>query len=423
MRYRMLGALFLTLLLAALAVPAAAAERVVVVEVKDEIDLGLAGIVRSALRQAEAEGGALALVVDTPGGRVDAAVQIRDALLKARVPTIAFVEGRAVSAGALITMAAEKVYMARGSQIGDAEPIPYSDKAVAYVVGEFEAAAQHRGRDPKVAAAMVDKGLNKETGKPLTLTWTKAQAAGISDGEAKSLDEALAMANLPRSVVRYEPSVSERAARFLTRPVVAGLLLIIGVVAAAVEFAKPGVTLPGLVAIVSLGAFFSSHYLIGSAGWLQIGLVLLGLLLMVIEIFVPGFGIFGVGGILAVLAGVFLAAPTEQLAAWYAATTLLGVTAMGGVLVYRFGQHGLGSWLTLSTRLETPKGYVPARSALEALKGARGVALTPLRPAGTAEFGDRRVDVVTEGEFVGARSPVAVIAVDGTRVVVREVRE
>lgn len=409
--------------LLALAAPAAAAPaagRVYAVAVKDTVEPGLAGIVGNALRRAEAEGAAgLALVVDTPGGQVDAAVRIRDALLRARVPTVAFVEGRAVSAGALIALAAEKVYMAPGSQMGDAEPIPYSDKAVAYVAGEFKAVAEARGRDPQVAAAMVDKALNKETGKPLTLSYREAQRAGMADGEARDLAEALARAGLPGTVVWYEPSLSEQAARFLTQPLVAVLLLVIGVTAAAIEFVKPGVTLPGLIAVVALGAFFASHYLLGSVTWLEVGLVLLGLLLLAVEIFVPGFGVFGVAGIVSVLAGVFLSAPTRTLAAWYAAITLLGATVAGAFLVYRFSRHGLGHWLTLQTRLDTPHGYVPQRQALAELTGARGTALTPLRPAGVALFGEQRVDVVTEGEFLPAQTAVVVLKVEGTRVVVR----
>lgn len=418
---RILGALVLALMLPAAALAAAGGgSRIYAVAVRETVAPGLAAIVRSAVRRAEAErAAALVLVVDTPGGRVDSAVQIRDALLRAQVPTVAFVEGRAVSAGALIAMAAEKLYMAPGSQIGDAEPIPYSDKAVAFVTGEFEGVAQARGRNARAAAAMVDKKLNQETGRPLTLTWQRAVAEGIADGEARDLDEALTKAGLRGAITWYEPDLSERAARLLTEPWVATLLLIIGVAAAAIEFLKPGVTLPGLIAVVALATFFGSHYLIGTAGWLQIGLLFLGMLLLLIEAFVPGFGLFGAGGVVAVLAGVFLSAPTRTLAAWYAATTLAGLVAVGGVLVYRVSKHGLGRWLTLGARLGTPQGFVPARAELEHLQGARGLALTPLRPAGTAEFGGRRVDVVTEGEFVPANTPVTVVAVDGTRVVVR----
>ncbi len=418
MRIGALIALVLSLV-SAFASVAAAAPQVYAVAIRETIDPGLAAIVRSAVQQAEADqAAALVLVINTPGGRVDSAVQIRDAVLGAKVPTVAYVE-RAVSAGALIALAAEKLYMVPGSQIGDAEPIPYSDKAVAYVTGEFESVAQARKRDPGIAAAMVDKRRNQQGAVPLTLTGKQALERGIADGVVSDLDEALAAAGVDGPFSWYEPDLSQRAARFLTSPWVAALLLVVGVAAAAIEFAKPGVTLPGLVATVALGTFFGSHYLIGTAGWLEIGLVILGLFLLVVEIFVPGFGVFGLAGILSVLGGVFLSAPTEQLAVRYAVITLIGSTVVGGVLVYQFSRRGLGSWLTLATRLDTRYGYVPARTALEELRGSTGTALTPLRPAGTAQFGDRRVDVVTEGEFVQVNTEVTVVAVDGTRVVVR----
>ncbi|BDG61414.1 NfeD family protein [Caldinitratiruptor microaerophilus] len=405
--------------------PAPPGGRVYAVHVRETIDPGLAAIVQGAVRRAEADPAArgLAIVVDTPGGLVQAAEGIRNALLNTRLATVAFVEGRAASAGALVTLAAQRVYMRPGSSIGAAEPIPYSDKAVSYVAGLFQATAEARGRDPRVAAAMVDKSVTipgVTTGKPLTLTWRQAVSLGIADGEAADLGTALRAAGLGGAEVTwYEPGRGERVARYLTSPWVASLLLLLGVGGLALEMAKPGLGLPGLVGLVSLVAFFASHYLIGTARWLELTLVLLGAALLVIEMFVPGFGVFGVAGAIAVGAGIFLSAPTPGLAATYLAITAVGAVLVLAALARYISRHGMIRWLTLEERLGREQGVVPGRVELAALVGARGVAVTPLRPAGVAVFGDRRVDVVTQGEFVPPGQTVEVILVEGTRVVVR----
>lgn len=429
---RLALALGAALLLAGAAPPVAApaagaGPTVYAVRVEGMIDPGLAAIVESAVRQAAADPGtrAVALVIDTPGGLVSAAERIRDVLLASSAETVAFVEGRAASAGALIALAAHRVYMRPGTSIGAAEPVPYSDKAVSYVAGVFRSTAEARGRDPRVAAAMVDKSVQipgLTTGRPLTLTWRQAVSLRIADGEAPDLSAALRLAGLADAgVVWYRPGVDEAVARFLTSPWVASLLLLLGAGGLALEMTKPGLGVPGLVGIVSLTAFFASHYLVGAARWLELTLVLLGALLLVIETFVPGFGVFGIAGMVAIGAGVVLSAPTPQQATLY-----LAVTAVGAVLVLiavarYISRHGMIQWLRLDQRLGRQEGVVAPRADLEQLVGTRGVAVTPLRPSGVAVFDDRRIDVVTQGEFVPSGRAVEVILVEGTRIVVRAV--
>ncbi|MFO7171797.1 MAG: NfeD family protein [Bacillota bacterium] len=437
MRRRMLRLLFaLALVLAAglmaplLAPPAVAAPEAeasfLAFRVTGEINPGLAAMLDRAVARAEAgapEVRALVLVIDTPGGLVAAAERMRDALLRTRVPTLAYVEGHATSAGALVALAAQHLYMAPGSTIGDAEPIPYSDKAVSYVRGLFEATAEARGRDVRVAAAMVDKKVEipgVTTGLPLNLRYSQAVELGIADGVAENLTEALRAAGLGEGeVVWYRPTASERAARFLTQSWVASLLLLIALGALALEMATPGVGLPGAVGVGALVVFFGSHLLVGTANWLEIGLVILGILLLVVEVFVPGFGIFGIAGLAALAAGIFLIAPDARTAALYLAVAAFGFLALLLAFFRFLSRRGFIPWLTLERRLDREAGFVAPRAASADLVGARGEAVTPLRPAGVARLGDRRVDVVTEGEFLPAGTPVEVVAVDGTRVVVR----
>lgn len=429
---RLISTLLLTMLAILMLLPGvagAATQKVYVVRIDNwqQIDPGLAQITRRIVAEAEEDpnAAAVAVVLDTPGGLVQSALEITKTLLETKLKTVAFVEGHAISAGALVGTAAEKLYMHRGSTIGAAEPRdgatnePADYKALSVVAGTFESTAIARHRDPQIARAMVDKAtpIAGQRGELLTLNYREAIDKGYADGEAANLEEALRMAGISEfQLVESEITFSDRAGRFLTTPFVATLLLIVGVIAIGLEFMKPGATIPGLVGIVSLGLFFLGNTMVGTAGWLEISLALIGILLLIFEAFIPGFGIFGVGGVIAMGASIFLAVPSEELAWRYLMWTAIAfMVAMVGI-IRAISKRGLGKALTLE---DSAKNWQAARADLSALVGKEGTSLTVLRPAGTAEFGDQKVDVVTEGDFVAVGHRVKIIRVEGTRVVVR----
>ena len=414
---------------AASASPAAGApEQVLVIPIRGNIEPGLARFVGRGLNRAREQRAAVLLEISTFGGRVDGATEIRDAIdaaVAAGVPVAAWVPDRAISAGALIAIAAPSLYMAPGATLGAAEPRPADEKTISYVRAEFEGAARSRGRDPQVAAAMVDKDVAipglVERGHILTLTGEQAQAIGFIEGLAASRQEALAKAGwagLP--VHELAPTAAERVARFVTDPLVAPLLLSIGLAGLVAEFYVPGFGFPGIVGLLSLALFFGGHLLAGVAGWEVLLLFLVGVVLLAVELVVPGFGAFGVGGLLALGAAVVLATgdPVRGLQ-----SLLIGfvvAVAVAVILGRVAGRRGLWRRLALPTRLGAAEGF-RATEVDQTLLGGRGRALTPLRPAGTAAVAGRRVDVVTEGEYLPAGTPVQVIRVEGRRVVVRAV--
>lgn len=397
------------------------------------VDPTMAMQVERAIKTAEADSrtGALLIVLDTPGGLVQSAFQIKDALLKTKVKTVVWVEGNALSAGALIATSAEQLYMAPGSAIGAAEPrlegtTEKADyKTVDSVVANFRAAAQHRGRDAEIAAAMVDTGarLPWQQGKLLLLTDSEAVQHHYADGQAKSIDEALHLAGLPDYELDQQtllPTTSDLAGRVLTTPWVAILLLVVGVVAIGLEFMKPGLTVPGAVGVTALGLFFAGNFLVGTAGWLEVALAVIGVILLVVEMFIPGFGVFGFSGLGALGLSIFLSVPDPRNAVTYMLWTALAGTVAFALIARRFSRKGLGKWLTLE---QSAQGWQKATPDLKGLLGQEGEALSPLRPAGTARFGEQRVEVVTEGDFVTAGSRVKVIQVQGARVIVRAIAE
>jgi len=416
---------------------------VYVAPIEGVIDLGLAPFVERVLAEAAAaKADAVVLEINTFGGRVDAAVIIRDALLRSRVRSVAFVNKRAISAGALISLAAETIVMADGGTIGAATPVqmgapgggakPVDEKSVSYMRKEFRATAESRRRPPLVAEAMVDPDVVItgviEKGKLLTLTTSEALKLGVADARADSLEAVLAYLKLPGAQVR-RPTVNwaEQLVRFFTHPVLSSVLMTIGILGIIVELRTPGFGVPGAVGLASLGLFFWGHWLVRLAGWEEILLVALGLVLLALEIFViPGFGIAGVVGILALGGGLALSlvgvGATGALVLWAVGRVALSLLIAIGVslVLLRLLPHlPYGRSLVLATGLDARAGYASAPETDRKWVGTRGTAATPLRPAGIAWLQGERVDVVSQGEYIEADVPIEVVRVDGNRIVVR----
>jgi membrane-bound serine protease (ClpP class) len=427
-------------------IPVASATRVVyVAPIRGMIDLGLVPYVDRVLTEAAKAGAAAVILpIDTFGGRVDAAVQIRDSLLRSPLRTVAFVDKRAISAGALISLAATTIAMAEGGTIGAATPVmagapgaaaqPVSEKTVSYMRKEFRATAEHRGRPPLLAEAMVDADVAIPRviakGKLLTLTTEEALRHKVAELRAADLPALLAALNLVGAEVRHaSESWAEHVVRFLTDPVISSLLMTLGILGLVIEIRTPGFGLPGTVGIASLALFFWGHYLARLAGWEVLLLLGVGLALLGAEIFiVPGFGVTGVLGIGALLAGLTLSllggGATAGTILW-AAVRVLGSTlaaAIVALVAFRYlPSLPMGRRLVLETVLPAQAGFASPPEADRGWLGQQGVAASTLRPAGLAHLNGTRVDVVTEGEYVELGAPIEVMRVDGNRIVVRRV--
>jgi membrane-bound serine protease (ClpP class) len=427
-----------------LTVPIAPAKPVVyVAPIRGMIDLGLVPYVERVLAEAASAGAeAVILQIDTFGGRVDAAVQIRDSLLRSPLRTVAFVDKRAISAGALISLAATTIAMAEGGTIGAATPVmagtpgaaasPVSEKTVSYMRKEFRATAEHRGRPPLFAEAMVDADVEIPRviakGKLLTLTTEEALKHKVADLRAANLPALLAALNLAGAEVRQAGETwAEHVVRFLTHPVISSLLMTVGILGIVIEIRTPGFGLPGTLGIASLALFFWGHYLVRLAGWEVLLLLAAGVGLLGVELFVlPGFGVTGFLGIAAILSGLTLTllggGATYEAILW-AAFRVVGSTLAAGVaalVAFRYlPRLPVGRRLVLETALPARVGYASPPETDQAWLGTQGVAATTLRPAGLARIAGARVDVVTDGEYVEVGEPVEVVRVDGNRIVVR----
>lgn len=433
---------------------------VVRVPVDGTVEMGLAPFIERALEEAAAEGArAVVLEIETPGGRVDAAERIVGAVSRSSVPVYAYVNMYAYSAGAMIALAAEQVFMRTGAVMGAATPVDgqgtkASEKVVSAMRGRMRALAEARGLDPRVAEAMVDEELAidevVEEGKLLTLTTEEAvelgYAVSVADwndvmgeiglgttGQDGAGAGAVAGGGGPGAVTVVDARVNwaERLVRFFTSPVIAPFLLSLGFLGLIVEIKTAGFGLAGAAGLLSLALFFGAHLLVGLAGAEDLILVGAGVVLVLVEILVvPGFGIAGIAGGVALVGGLFMtqigSLPTQQ--DFTRAAAVLSTTVVLVVLTtWAFLRTLPRNWrlrrsgVLLPESTDRDEGYISA-SVRPDLEGARGVAITALRPAGMGLFGDERVDVVSESEWIEEGTPIRILSAEGYRHIVRAVK-
>jgi membrane-bound serine protease (ClpP class) len=428
--------------LSAVEMPAAApsAGRTIVAPLNGEVDLGEAAFLLRVIHEA-APDDLVVLDIDTFGGRIDAAVQVRDALLASRAKTVAFIHPRAISAGALIALATDTIVMSHGGTIGAATPVqieggkmqPVEAKVVSYFRKEMKATAEAKGRRGDLAEAMVDASVEipgldgKDT--TLTLTTTEAVKFQLAAFEAQSLSELCQQLHRPLpSVIHSGPNWAERLARFLSSSAVSSLLLTLGMLGIMVELWAPGHLVSGLLGLACLLLFTFGHYVVNLAGWEALILFGAGAALIAGEIlFLPGHGVMiFLGAVLVVLALAESMVDVRHVpltVSWslgwlpQALTRAFGSLLVAGgllaVLARFLPRSRLGRVLILQDTVGT------ATAAPASLLRRTGVAETALRPTGKIMVDGQRIDVVSDGDFIEQGAPVEIVEVAGTRVVVR----
>ena len=400
---------------------------VVWVTVRGEIDQGQAALVKRGAEEADKrQARALVIEMDTFGGLVDSAVSIRDIIISADRPTICFVHNRAWSAGALIAMANQTIFMAPGSSMGAAEPIPATEKIIAAVKAEFSATAAKTGRNPRVAEAMVDKTMGFEPyakpGQILALTGEQAVQVGYAAAIATQRSEVLEkMGWRDAPVQEVNLSLAERSLSIFADPAVKSVLLSLIVLALLAEIKMAGSGIGAGIAFVGAALFFGGQWLGGLTGWVEVALFFAGMLLVGIELMVPGFGIFGVSGILCISASIFFVLGGDaQAVKWMAFS--VGLSLLLFLLLLRYlPKSNLWGRFVLKNVEGRQEGFRSGRDH-QALLGRIGVVVTKLRPAGVIAIDEVKYDVVSEAEFIEQGTPVQVVGVEGVRIVVRSIR-
>ncbi|MEI4769501.1 nodulation protein NfeD [Psychrobacillus sp. FJAT-51614] len=410
------------------------APKVYKIPVYKEVEKGLYAFLKRSINDAE-EAGAEAIIfeINTPGGFVDSAEDIVNLLDSTSIRKIAYINSQALSAGAYLALHTDEIYMSPNGTIGAAAVIDGSGNAAEVKArsawkAKMINAANRTGKNPIYAQAMADESVdlpnfNAPKGELLTLTSADALKVKYSNGTVSSMQELLEVTNLADAqIIETEQTVTETIARFITHPIIVPILLSIASLGLIVELYSPGFGVAGTMGLLSLALFFFGHLVAGLAGYETLIIFVIGVILLIAEFFLPG-GISGILGAAAIILSIILAGGNiVQMS--IAVLIALTVAIVGMVIIMKFfgKQLRVLNKVILSDATTTEQGYVSNVNRLE-LVGKVAVTMTPLRPAGTIRISDERIDAVSDGSYIDKNKHVMIIKVEGSRIVVREVRE
>jgi membrane-bound serine protease (ClpP class) len=403
---------------------------VYIVPIEDTVEKGLNAFLKRAVSEAEEDNArAIIFEVNTPGGAVDAAAEIGKLLTTTNIKTVAFINNQALSAGAYISLNTDEIYMVPGATMGSAAIIDQAGntagkKAESYWFAAMQSAAKNNERDPIYALAMADENvhlpeLGAEKGSLLTLTANQALEVGYAEGIVKNQDELLKRLNLEDAQLKkVDESFAEKLARFITNPIVIPILLSIGSLGLVLELYSPGFGVPGFMGLSALLLFFYGHLVAGMAGYETIILFVIGILLLVAELFLPG-GLIGILGFAAILGSFFLASENViHMGISILIAIIISIVASIFMIKVLGRKMSIFKKIILNDSTNTEQGYVSNVNRVDLLD-KKGVTLTQLRPAGKIKIEDEIIDAVSEGAFIQKDQEVKVIKVEGSRIVVR----
>jgi len=399
--------------------------------------------------------------MNTYGGTVVDADSIRTRILNCKIPVVVFVDNNAASAGALISIACDRIYMRTGASLGAATVVNQTgekmpDKYQSYMRATMRSTAESHGkdtiisgrdttyrwkRDPRMAEAMVDERIYipnvVDSGKILTFTPTEAMKNGYCEGICESVNEVLKLNKMENArIVEYKPTAIEHFIGFMVNPIVSGILIMLILGGIYFEMQSPGIGFALLVAIVGAVLYFSPLYLEGLAANWEILIFIIGLILIALEIFVvPGFGITGISGITLTFAGLVLSLvknvnfsfdevnSNDLLIA--VGTVFFGSIAGVGLAIYLSqkmfaAETGRFSHLLLHQVMKKEDGYLGVDTELLQLKGKKGISVTTLRPSGKINIEGRNYDALAESGMIDKGTRIIVTRVETAQLYVEE---
>jgi membrane-bound serine protease (ClpP class) len=416
--------------------------------IRDEINKGMAREVAQAITEARSIKADLLLIdMNTYGGLLDAADSIRTSLLNLEIPSVVFINNNAASAGALISISCNRIYMRKGASIGAATVVDQNgavvpDKYQSYMRSMMRSTAQARGRDPKIAEAMVDPrtyipGIN-DSGKVLTMTSAEAIKNNYCNGQAENIAEVMKLEKIEHyTITEYKPTWVDLLISFLINPAVSGVLILLMLGGIYYELQAPGIGLPLMIAVGAAVLYFAPLYLEGLAENWEVLVALAGFILIVLEIFViPGFGVAGISGILFLVFGLtvsmlgndgfdFSGLSIEKIAVSFAVVL---VSMSGAVLLFIFTGKALTASpafnkMVLHNSMPSGEGFHASSAELHQLPGKSGVTLNMLRPAGKVEIEGQIYDARANSGFIDGGKKIIVVRAELGGVFVKEAED
>lgn len=418
--------------------------KVYVFDIKEEIAKPAWLNTQKAMKEAkELEADLILLHLNTYGGLVDMADSIRTAILNSGIPVWVYIDNNAASAGALISIACDSIYMRKGANIGAATVVDQSgevvpDKYQSYMRSMMRSTAEVKGRDPLIAEAMVDPDVYIEgvidSGKVLTLTTSEAIELGFCQGQAENIDEIMKLAGIEvYEIVEQKLTALDKVNRFLVSPIISGLLIMIIIGGLYFELQTPGVGFPLIASITAALLYFAPLYLQGLASHWEIIIFMIGVVLLAIEVFaIPGFGVTGIAGIILIVGSMAYGMVESEgfrvtggdysplgkafgLVLFSMFTGLIvSIYVAQKVLQTRFLGH-----LALETEETSESGYVAADMRLKSLIGSEAIAATILRPSGKIDIDGNYYDATVEAGFVEKGTKVVITGFENMQLIVR----
>jgi len=418
-------------------------KKVMVMEIKAEIDPRISRYVKLALAHAEKTNADYIIIdMDTFGGALNDAKEIVDMLMDEKRPLWVFINADAASAGALISIACDSIYMSPGATIGAATVVNSTgeaapDKYQSYMRSIMRSTAEENGRDPRIAEGMVDENVVidslKQAGKVITFTTMEAIENNYCEAKVESIEEILKRNKVESyEIEKFELGVSEKIIAIFLNPFISGILILVIIGGIYFELQTPGVGFPLFAALTALVLYLVPYYLNGLAEYWEIIALFTGIILLIVEIFVlPGFGIAGVAGITLTLVSLILIMLNNDffnfefvplgdiIVATFA--TVGGLT--GGILLLFFGGARITKTkafqrIALNDTQEKSQGYT-VNTLSDTLIGKKGSAYTVLRPGGKVLIDDQIYDAFTRGDYVERGDAIEVIGNEGITLKVR----
>jgi membrane-bound serine protease (ClpP class) len=421
-------------------------KKVLVMEIRDEIDPRMARYVKLALSRAkDAQSDYIIIDMDTYGGVLTDAKEIVDMIMDVKTPVWVFINSDAASAGALISIACDSIYMSPGASIGAATVVNGNDgqaapdKYQSYMRSIMRSTAEENGRDPRIAEGMVDERVVidsvKQAGKVITFTTSEALQYGYCEAKVESIEEILKRNKIDSyELETFQLGATETIIAFFLNPFISGILILIIIGGIYFELQTPGIGFPLFAAITALVLYLVPYYLNGLAEYWEIIALFSGLTLIFLEVFViPGFGVAGISGIALTLTSLVLImlnndffnfdfVPLGDIVVAFFAT-VGGIS--GGFLLLFFGGAHISKTkafqrIALTDTQEKSQGYT-VNSQSNLLVGKKGTAYTVLRPSGKVLIDEQIYDAFTRGEFVEKGNAIEVIGTEGVTLKVKQV--
>jgi membrane-bound serine protease (ClpP class) len=420
--------------------------KVMVMDIKDEIDPRMLRYVKLALENAEKIKADYVIIdMDTYGGVLTDAKEIVDLIMDFKKPIWVFINSDAASAGALISIACDSIYMSPGATIGAATVVEGAggkaapDKYQAYMRGIMRSTAEKNGRDPRIAEGMVDERIVidsiKQEGRVITFTTKEALKYGFCEAQLESIPEILKRNEIENyDLETFQLGAIEKIIAFVINPFISGILILVILGGIYFELQTPGVGFPLFAALTALVLYLVPYYLNGLAEYWEIIALFVGILLLMAEIFViPGFGVAGIAGITLTVVSMILIMLNNDffnfelvpigdiMKATFAA--LGGIS--GGILLLFFGGAKLTETkafqrLALTDTQQSSKGF-SVNTSNPTMLGKTGTAHTVLRPSGKVFIDEQVYDAFTRGEYVEKGDAIEVIGTEGVTLRVRKV--